>query len=506
MKIRRFATFALAATLFLSWPSASRAETPGCQGLNVHQCLELAFTAMGGRERLAGIRVVRTDAISHTALMEQSYRQSPFITSYQRDKVTRDFAEKRLLVAQHSVWPESDPHQAESDATLVVTPEGGGDRDPSGDSPCSLADLDSARDGFALGPERLLLTAADATDLHFEESEILRSTPHVVLGFTWNKISVRVVLNSFNHLPDAVETTQGFNDFWYFWGDVSQRVYFDNWQVFHGLIYPTNQVIERNGSIWRSTQVLDLEINPTLEQKTFAIDPTAVQKSAKQKGWNRTFRADNPVSLAPGIDLYAGAWNTTIIKQADGVLILETPISSTYTEGIFKVAAQRYPGVPVKAALSTSDSWPHVGGVREDVARGTPVYILDLNQPLLDRMLAAPHRLNPDALQRSPRPAQWRVVTAKTVIGDGPNRMELYPVRGASTERQYMVYFPERKLLYASDTLSINEDKTLYDPELMREVIQAVRREGIEVITVFAMHQRPTPWDQVVSLVEKSLS
>jgi hypothetical protein len=40
-----------------------------------------------------------------------------------------------------------------------------------------------------------------------------------------------------------------------------------------------------------------------------------------------------------------------------------------------------------------------------------------------------------------------------------------------------MVYFPEHKLLYASDTLSLNDDGSLYDPELMREVIQAVKRE-----------------------------
>jgi hypothetical protein len=74
-------------------------------------------------------------------------------------------------------------------------------------------------------------------------------------------------------------------------------------------------------------------------------------------------------------------------------------------------------------------------------------------------------------------------------IGTGPNRMELYPIRGASTERQYIVYFPERRLLYVSDTLVINPDKTLYDPELMYEVRQAVEREHLTVDTVYAMHQ-----------------
>jgi hypothetical protein len=82
--------------------------------------------------------------------------------------------------------------------------------------------------------------------------------------------------------------------------------------------------------------------------------------------------------------------------------------------------------------------------------------------------------------------------------------MELYPLRGASTERQYMVYFPGRQLLYASDTLALNDDGSLYDPELMYEVVRAVKRENLIVDTVFAMHQGPLPWEKVLKLIEKS--
>jgi predicted TIM-barrel fold metal-dependent hydrolase len=68
-----------------------------------------------------------------------------------------------------------------------------------------------------------------------------------------------------------------------------------------------------------------------------------------------------------------------------------------------------------------------------------------------------------------------------------------------------MVYFPEHRLLYASDTPAINDDGSLYDPELMREVMEAVKREGLEVDTFFAIHQGPMPWQTVVALVEKAV-
>jgi hypothetical protein len=83
--------------------------------------------------------------------------------------------------------------------------------------------------------------------------------------------------------------------------------------------------------------------------------------------------------------------------------------------------------------------------------------------------------------------------------------MLLYPLRGASTERQYMVYFPEHHLLYASDTLVLNPDHTLYDPELMHEVQQVVEREHLAVEVVYAMHEGPTPWKDVVALIHKAM-
>src|SRR6202042_1065731 len=114
--------------------------------------------------------------------------------------------------------------------------------------------------------------------------------------------------------------------------------------------------------------------------------------------------------------------------------------------------------------------------------------------------------IDSDALEYAKNSPQWRIVSERVSVGAGANRMELYPLRGASTERQYMVYFPEHKLLYASDTLALNADGSLYAPELMREVMDAVKRENLQVTTVFAMHQEPVPWTQVTTLVERALN
>jgi hypothetical protein len=501
----------IVALIWFAWAAQAQeiaASHPGCERQSAKECLSLALEAMGGRERLREVKNIRLRTIGQTELMEQSYRQDPFITSYESGTILADFANQRMWFEEKLTWPESDDDHSESTTVTVVGPEGGVRRGKETDTPCSLGDLERARYALALGPVPLLLTAEEASDLHFETSETLRSTAHAVLAFQWQGVPVRILLNRFNHLPDAVETTQQFHDFWYFWGDVKQRVYFDNWKLVRGVKYPTNAVVERNGKLWRSTQALKVEFNAPLDDAVFRMDSATAKKSAAGRGWKAPFHAGNAIELAPGVDFFSGAWNTTIVKQPDGIVILEAPIGEPYTRGVIEEAQKRYPGLRIKAVVSTSDSWPHTGGVRYAVSQKLPVYILDLNRPLLDQMVKARHSMDPDALEKSGagKTPAWKVVSAREEIGTGPNRMELYPLRGASTERQYMVYFPEQHLLYASDTLVINDDHSLYDPELMEEVSEAVMREKLRVERVFSMHQGPTAWSEVLEALAKAKS
>src|SRR5882762_649557 len=263
--------------------------TPGCIHESAQQCVTAALEAMGGRERLQQVTSVRLQTVGHTLLMEQSYRQAPFIAAYQRGHTTMDLANQRLLTETKLTWPESDPNQSDSETTLAVGSDGGVYHTKFGDSPCSLADLDASREALALGPARVLLTAAGAPDLHFEPPETLRTTSHAVVAFSWRHIPVRVLLNPFNHLPDAVETTQAFHDFWYFWGDVRQRIYFDNWKLVEGVTFPTNLVEERNGVVWSSTQALNVEFNVLMDAKAFDMNAGAAAQSAASPAWNRRF-------------------------------------------------------------------------------------------------------------------------------------------------------------------------------------------------------------------------
>jgi len=158
----------------------------------------------------------------------------------------------------------------------------------------------------------------------------------------------------------------------------------------------------------------------------------------------------------------------------------------------------------VKAVVTTSDSWPHFGGIREYVARGIPVYLLDLNVPQIRRALESSHRSHPDALAKNPREPILRPVSSRTVIGEGTNRIELYPSRGETGERMMLAFLPgnDGGVLYASDLYQAGRGGP---PEYAWEVAEVARREHLAVKTVFAMHSGPAPWQTLLDGVAKAM-
>jgi hypothetical protein len=111
------------------------------------------------------------------------------------------------------------------------------------------------------------------------------------------------------------------------------------------------------------------------------------------------------LEIVPGVVFIPGSWNVTLVKQSDGVVVIEAPISSGYSAKVIEEAGRHFPGDPIKAVVTTSDSWPHLAGIREYVARGIPVYALDLNREILERVIGDHRMSKPDALARGPQKA-----------------------------------------------------------------------------------------------------
>jgi hypothetical protein len=185
------------------------------------------------------------------------------------------------------------------------------------------------------------------------------------------------------------------------------------------------------------------------------------------------------------------------VRQDDGVVVIEAPISPAYSERIIAEVSRWFPSEPIKAIVTTSDAWPHIAGLRAYAARQIPIHVLDLNQPLVERLLLARFSIQPDALALRPVNPTLRPVTSRVQLGTGGNAIELIPLRTPVGERQMLVLLGEHSLVYTSDLVQPAASGDWYAPQMLSELDEVFFREGLDVRTCFGMHYAPTTWSEM---------
>ena len=111
-----------------------------------------------------------------------------------------------------------------------------------------------------------------------------------------------------------------------------------------------------------------------------------------------------PVRLDSGLVLYQGGYQSLAVRQHDGIVVIEAPESEAKSRAVLADLRERFAGVPIKGVVTTSPMWAHIGGLREYVARGIPVYVLDANVPIISNLIAAPHSIG-SGLTRAATPS-----------------------------------------------------------------------------------------------------
>ena len=486
--------------------------------------LAKAIDAVGGESALKSITSLQIEAIGHDYFIEQSERpEGPFIVRYLQTSEKRDVAGGRSRIESQQRFMQV-PDWAGAGAATIVDADTAALSRGERFAPSGRQAFDDGRERIELGPERVLLTALAASDLASAPDVRVHGINQKVVTFGWRGKHARLMLDSADFVPTALEVSA--EDTFGVWGTVRQTTYYSLWTLIAGGVrYPLQVDRDWNGVTKSSATIMKIAVNQAFDENTFAI-PDEVKKAfaaAPVTGF-ATMKLDTEkqrVDIAPGggahgaaVVQYGGNWNVGVVEQPDGLVIIEAPIGSHYSVQVLDEVAKRYPGARVKAIVTTSDAWPHLGGVREYVARGIPVYGLDLNQPILDRLLKANYSTKPDALARAPKPARFTWVpahrslgeggSARTVIGTGDTRLELYPIRGENGERMMAAYFPALKLLYTSDEIQRQRGGGFFMPELLLEVRDLIQREHLDVDRVFGMHIGSIPWSEIEAAIAKA--
>jgi hypothetical protein len=354
---------------------------------------------------------------------------------------------------------------------------------------------------LALGPERALLLASQAPDLSIGKEIVFNGIPHNVVHFKWGETHVRLFLKKSTASPSGIETTATLPYPWSIWGDVAMTTRWGSWQALEkGIMVPSQFTTEVNGYPVNDLTILTAKLTLGPGKPTVAMPLPTASEDAKS-----IMARYKPVKVVEGITQYQGPFNTFVVDQADGLVVIEPVMISAFASLFLDQLAKDYPHKRVKAVVASDDAWPHFGGIRTFVARGAQLVILDLNRPIVQKVCESNHRTIPDELALKPTKPKYKLVSKFTTIGSGPNQMVLYPIAGQGSERMMMAYFPSHRLLYGSDLLQKVGDGFFF-PSYPKELSEAVAREKLNVETVFAEHLGPTPWKTVNDFVAKTIT
>jgi hypothetical protein len=485
-----------------------------------HAILAAAISAMGGSDKLLAVHSVADTFVGTRAMVEQSERPTgPYFVDHLRTTESVDLDGARVRDASED-WGYAGPAwwltQSKGYASDVLVDHGvaaiydGKTWNYAGGSPIQFA-----QERALFGPERVLFTADRAAGLRSFPDITLHGSPYHVVAFTVNGAPCKLTINARTNLPWSIEWTRAYPYYIFYnaWGDVTTTLTYNEWSLEpNGVHYPREWTYERVGLPDQQLSIIALAFNGVANADlTLPADLVAAHAGKVRAIDAIPFPSEKIKELAPGVILTSGSWNVGFIRQDDGVVVIEAPISPAYAKQAFAFARSHF-GLPVKAVITTSDSWPHLAGVRQAVAEGIPVYALDLNRPILERQLAAPHTQRPDDLARSPRTPQFHWVVGPLDLGSGVNRLRIVPYRTATAERQMIVYLPQTHLLYTSDLFApddVADDGTIrswFTPQYLDEAISVVDRERLEPMTIWGMHYGPVPYATIRAARDRFLA
>ncbi|APW44268.1 hypothetical protein [Rhodoferax saidenbachensis] len=291
-----------------------------------------------------------------------------------------------------------------------------------------------------------------------ERQHALWTTPHGVLhAARRNAASLRLSGSrtlAFSE-PGLFDATVLFNAAWQvveiqtvldhpFMGDVTVRTRFADYRLWNGVssLIPFPARIQQD---WGGFAAQDLVVQRVDVNPTFVITiPPAAASGQEQVGTEQ---------LAEGVWLLHGAAHHSVaIEMKDHVLLVDSPLSPARAEGVAAAVKKLAHDKPIAMLVHTHHHFDTSTGVRTAAAWGASILTAEPNRTYVERLLAAPHRIQPDALSRATARPKCIGVNAKSVLTDGTRSVEIHALQGSQHARGLlMVYLPLEKILVQVD-------------------------------------------------------
>lgn len=370
-------------------------------------------------------------------------------------------------------------------------------------TPLNLANFNSI--GIVRRMPHLFLNAAyenAPSTLRWLGQETFEGRPHDVITFaSSNGIQWTLFFDARSNLLSKYEQMVSDGVM----GDAVQETIFPAYRTVGKLKVPTRRVTKRAGELTEEVSYKEVQFNTKPAESVFA----------KPDGFDELPLPTPPLTketkLADGVYLFESGSNSLVVEFSDHVMVIEPYAGGRGPKPTINRVREMFPTKPIKYVVVTHHHDDHSGGVRSYVAEGITVVTTAANQRYFENMAASNFTINrDDQTQNKRKPLFTFVEDKKRVFADGGQTVEIIDIGPSPHANEMLIaYLPKEKLVFQGDLVNLpNNGK--YQPTTVNATtihfFDAIKRLGLDVDRVAAVHGPMTSLDDLRKAVEKSRS
>jgi glyoxylase-like metal-dependent hydrolase (beta-lactamase superfamily II) len=474
--MRYLLSFSVAALCFSTASSVALAR-----GVSPVELVKQAVAAEGGVEALRAVKGIVLKGDARHWEPQQSFTPDIEPRFIGDSKITISWDSEKNMV--RSDWDRDlkYPFVEKTKYSEIVTPTFGAVSTAKGDTSMSNIRFAAYMREFERASPKLLLKALDTPGkLSALPDQKLDGKSLPSVAFADGDFKFTILFDRKTKLPAAIRT---FDDD-PIYGDVEYDLILRDWKQVGGIKLPYTNVYEVNHTEVGHVTYGEININPSIPSETFAIRDEG-RKEAKMPApgsvpyqWvvrrlflGRFLDSDtvNYPASAPGLKLVelapnvqfasGGSHNSLIVARKNDIVVFDAPINEWQSRWTIDAAKAKYPGKPVKFLVLTHHHNDHTGGARTYVAEGATVVVAAPNKKHFETLFRAKHSVNPDELQKNPKPAKVVEFKDKMMLKDEGGDIGLYKIANPHADGLLIGHLANENIVWVTDLYSPLRDK-----------------------------------------------
>jgi glyoxylase-like metal-dependent hydrolase (beta-lactamase superfamily II) len=299
------------------------------------------------------------------------------------------------------------------------------------------------------------------------------------VAFTDGGTKFTILFDRKTFLPAAVRTLDDDN----IHGDSNYDLILADWRPAGGVLVARSLIYTLDNIEIAKIAYKNVVANPLIPAETFTI-PSEIKAAAKPPATGSVpyqwvlrrlnigrFPDSDAVNFMPGESLklvelspnvqqvVGGSHNGLIVSMKGYVVVFDAPINEWQSRFTIDSAKAKYPGKQLKYMVLTHAHMDHAGGARTYVAEGATVIVPSPDKAFFEKVFKAAHTVNPDELQKNPKPATIVEVADRMSLKDDGGEIRLYRIPNPHVEAMLIGYVVNDDLVWVTDVYSPVRDK-----------------------------------------------